>query len=148
MPTYVSSGNDHGRNTEPQCLDIGLVNNMPDAALAGTERQFLSLLEAASGSLVVRLTFYALPEVPRSDAGRRYISSYGVLGDLWDRPEVIEDFSGALAAGTVANTWSLDAARMYRNWLMKRRFVFVISPKLPLSPNYSGEPNAFMGFTP
>jgi homoserine O-succinyltransferase len=95
MPTYVSSGNDHCRNTEPQCLDIGLVNNMPDSALAGTERQFLSLLNAASDSIVVRLTFYALPEVPRSDAGRRYVSSYRVLEDLWDKP-----LDGLIVTGT------------------------------------------------
>jgi hypothetical protein len=29
-------------------LRIGLINNMPDAALKATERQFLSLLESAS----------------------------------------------------------------------------------------------------
>ena len=86
MPASVASGTNHYRDADPQCLDIGLVNNMPDAALAGTERQFLSLLEAASGNLVVRLTFYALPDVPRSDAGRRYMSSYCVVDDLWDRP--------------------------------------------------------------
>jgi hypothetical protein len=44
MPVYVSSDNNHFRDSDPQCLDIGLVNNMPDSALAGTERQFLSLL--------------------------------------------------------------------------------------------------------
>ena len=63
MPTYVSSGHTHGRDADPHCLEIGLVNNMPDTALAGTQRQFLSLLKAASGSIVVRLTFYALPDV-------------------------------------------------------------------------------------
>ena len=36
-------------------IEIGLVNNMPDAALQATERQFSSLLEAASGRLDVRL---------------------------------------------------------------------------------------------
>jgi homoserine O-succinyltransferase len=71
MPTYVSSGNNHCHDADPQCLDIGLINNMPDAALAGTERQFLSLFNVASSSIVVRLTFYALPEVPRSDASHR-----------------------------------------------------------------------------
>jgi homoserine O-succinyltransferase len=95
MPAHVSSGHDHGRDADPQCLDIGLVNNMPDSALAGTERQFLSLLNAASVNLVVRLTFYALPDVPRSEAGRRYISSYAVLDDRWDRP-----LDGLIITGT------------------------------------------------
>jgi homoserine O-succinyltransferase len=59
---------------------------MPDSALQGTERQFCSLLKAAAGSMVVRLTFYALPDVPRSDWGSRHVSSYCGLGELWDTP--------------------------------------------------------------
>jgi homoserine O-succinyltransferase len=51
----------HGRR-----IMIGLVNNMPDAALAATERQFSSALETASGDIDVQLRFYALPQVPRS----------------------------------------------------------------------------------
>jgi homoserine O-succinyltransferase/O-acetyltransferase len=95
MPIYLSSGDNYFCDADPQCLDIGLVNNMPDSALAGTERQFRSLLEAASGSMVVRLTFYAMPDVPRSDAGRRYVSSYCVLDELWDRP-----LDGLIITGT------------------------------------------------
>jgi homoserine O-succinyltransferase/O-acetyltransferase len=95
MPIYLSSGENHFCDADPKCLDIGLVNNMPDSALAGTERQFRSLLEAASGSMVVRLTFYAMPDVPRSDAGRRYVSSYRGLDDLWDRP-----LDGLIVTGT------------------------------------------------
>ena len=30
------------------CLDIGLINNMPDSALMSTERQLFDLLEAAA----------------------------------------------------------------------------------------------------
>jgi homoserine O-succinyltransferase/O-acetyltransferase len=95
MPVYLSSGNNYCRDADSQCLDIGLVNNMPDSALAGTERQFRSLLEAASGSIVARLTFYTMPDVPRSDAGRRYVSSYCALNDLWDRP-----LDGLIITGT------------------------------------------------
>jgi homoserine O-succinyltransferase/O-acetyltransferase len=47
-------------------IEIGLVNNMPDAALLATERQFASLLTAAAGALDVRLHLYALSDVPRS----------------------------------------------------------------------------------
>jgi homoserine O-succinyltransferase len=31
--------------------------------------------------------------------------------------EVMEDFPDALATRSVANTWSVEAARIYRNWL-------------------------------
>src|SRR5271170_5480036 len=58
------------------CLSIGLINNMPDAALTATENQFLSLLDSASGAVPVRLSLYALPGVPRKDAGRRHIRNF------------------------------------------------------------------------
>ena len=51
-------------------LEIGLVNNMPDAALLSTERQFSSLLEAACGRADVALHLYAMRDVPRSDEAR------------------------------------------------------------------------------
>src|SRR3989475_1251495 len=73
------------RDADANCLEIGLVNNMPDAALDATERQFRALLDAAADGLVLRLTLYTLPEVPRTDFGRRQVSRYSDLGDLWDR---------------------------------------------------------------
>src|SRR2546426_6899243 len=83
------------RESDRNCLDIGLVNNMPDSALEATERQFLALLEAAADSLVVRLTLYALPDVPRIDSGRRHVSSYSGIDDLWDGP-----LDGLIVTGT------------------------------------------------
>ena len=43
------------------------VNNMPDGAFDATERQFLDLLEAASGSEVIELRRYAVAGVPRGE---------------------------------------------------------------------------------
>jgi homoserine O-succinyltransferase len=75
------SGNDGN------CLDIGLVNNMPGKALQATERQFLTLLNSAARNVSVRLWLYALPDVPRTDSGRRHIDSfYSGIDQLWDRP--------------------------------------------------------------
>ncbi len=69
------------------CLDIGLVNNMPGKALQATERQFLDLLNSAAHDVRVRLWLYALPDVPRTDSGRRHIDSlYSSIDQLWDRP--------------------------------------------------------------
>jgi homoserine O-succinyltransferase/O-acetyltransferase len=48
---------------------IGLINNMPEAALEATEVQFAGLLRAAAAPLPVRLRFSSLPEVPRGRAG-------------------------------------------------------------------------------
>jgi Homoserine O-succinyltransferase len=65
-----------GRN----CLTVGLVNNMPDAACEATERQFLDLLRAASGNVIVRLKLYAIADVPRAEAVRQELGArYAIL---------------------------------------------------------------------
>jgi homoserine O-succinyltransferase len=67
------------------CIEIGLVNNMPDAALEATERQFVELIRAATADSVVRLRLYALPDVPRGDRGRHEIAArYRDVAELWD----------------------------------------------------------------
>lgn len=68
----------------PAPLEIGLLNNMPDAALDATVRQFRALLGAAADALDVRLTLYTLPEVPRSDLGRQLLAGYRDIDELWD----------------------------------------------------------------
>jgi homoserine O-succinyltransferase len=63
---------------------IGLVNNMPDTAIRATERQFGNLLNAAAGDLDVRLRFFSLPGVPRTESARAtFLHSYGDLDELW-----------------------------------------------------------------
>ncbi len=52
-------------------IAIGLVNNMPDAAVAATQRQFTRLLEDASGEFDVRLSLFALETLPRATEARR-----------------------------------------------------------------------------
>ena len=49
-------------------LHIGLVNNMPDAALRVTELQFARLLKESAGNFDVRLHLFAIPEIPRGEA--------------------------------------------------------------------------------
>lgn len=71
--------------SNPNCVDVGLINNMPDPALDATERQFRALLGAAAGNLTVRLTLYTLPEVPRTDFGRHQVSKYTNIDELWTR---------------------------------------------------------------
>jgi homoserine O-succinyltransferase len=52
-------------------IRVALVNNMPDAALLATERQFSARLEEAAGEACeVRLDLYALPGVSRGDLAR------------------------------------------------------------------------------
>lgn len=56
-------------------LEIGLVNNMPDAALRRTERQFMGLVEAAAGGRPVRFSLLALPGVTRQEPYRSYTAA-------------------------------------------------------------------------
>jgi homoserine O-succinyltransferase/O-acetyltransferase len=84
------------RESTANCIEIGLLNNMPDAALQSTERGFLTLIDSAAGGMVVRLSLYSLPDVPRSDAGRRHVSNfYSGLDNLWDR-----HLDGLIVTGT------------------------------------------------
>lgn len=55
---------------------IGIVNNMPDAALVDTENQFLALLEAAAGDLPVHVGLYSLPEIVRADQAQQHIRDF------------------------------------------------------------------------
>jgi len=67
------------------CIDIGLINNMPPAALHGTEVRFVRLLEAAAPDLLVRLRRYTLPEIRRTAGGLKQLTScYFDIDDLWD----------------------------------------------------------------
>jgi homoserine O-succinyltransferase len=68
-------------------LHIGLVNNMGDAAMAATEQQFLSLLEAAAGDMLIHVSLYSLPEVERKPFGQRRVGSfYWDIDQLWLQP--------------------------------------------------------------
>jgi homoserine O-succinyltransferase len=68
-------------------LHIGLVNNMGDAAMAATEQQFLTLLEAAARDMLVHVTLYALPEVERTPSGKRRVDTfYSRIEQLWEQP--------------------------------------------------------------
>jgi len=65
------------------CIDIGLVNNMPDTALLSTERQLFDLLSAASSNVVVRLHLYTIEANPRTGWGRDYVQRfYRGINDL------------------------------------------------------------------
>jgi homoserine O-succinyltransferase len=77
-------------------IEIGLLNNMPEAALEATEQQFLELLGAAAGDSWVHLRFFSLPGVPRSERIRSYLSqSYGDVADI-----LKAELDGLIVTGT------------------------------------------------
>jgi homoserine O-succinyltransferase/O-acetyltransferase len=87
MPILLDTARS-GANPElrgDNCLTIGLVNNMPDAALDATERQFMGLVRAASPGLIVRFKLFSVPEIPRSEQARLALAArYRDISELWD----------------------------------------------------------------
>jgi homoserine O-succinyltransferase len=70
----------HG--TGDGCINIGLVNNMPDGALHDTEQQFLHLATAAE-DLPVRFFLFAIPGIARSERARGYLQErYSTIDEL------------------------------------------------------------------
>jgi homoserine O-succinyltransferase/O-acetyltransferase len=79
--THVSDFREHRQRREGarhyrRRVTIGLVNNMPDGAIAATERQFIAVLDAASDDIDVRLRFYALRQVPRSQETQTIVTKH------------------------------------------------------------------------
>jgi homoserine O-succinyltransferase/O-acetyltransferase len=74
----VSRGPDFGADVPV----IGIVNNMPDAALLATEHQFSDLLTEASQNFLICLRFFSMPQLPRSEAGRACVKRYEAIGEL------------------------------------------------------------------
>ncbi len=57
-------------------LHIGLLNMMPDAALAATERQFFRLIGSSNTISQFYIHPFTLDEIPRSSAAREHIDRY------------------------------------------------------------------------
>jgi homoserine O-succinyltransferase/O-acetyltransferase len=64
-------------------LTIGLVNNMPDAALQATERQFMRLLRQAAGDIRIDFHCFSLPSVHRAQTAKwRIDHQYTDIADI------------------------------------------------------------------
>jgi homoserine O-succinyltransferase len=84
-------------------LTIGLVNNMPDAALQATERQFMRLLRQAAGNIRIDFHCFSLPSVRRSHTARwRVEKQYTDIADLGRL-----HFDGLIVTGAEPNTATL-----------------------------------------
>jgi homoserine O-succinyltransferase/O-acetyltransferase len=84
-------------------LNIGLINNMPDAALQATERQFTRLLTTAAGHNRIILHCFSLPSVKRSHAAKRRIElQYADIADIGRL-----DIDGLIVTGAEPSTETL-----------------------------------------
>ena len=64
------------RLSSEYCLELGILNNMPDAALARTEQQFFTLLAAAADNLLVRVHFFSLATMTRDRLGHKHLGRH------------------------------------------------------------------------
>lgn len=82
---------------------LALVNNMPDAALVATERQFVSLAsEAADGDLEIAL--FHIPRLPRGDEARTVLAqNYRPIECLLD-----SEFDALIVTGNEPRAARLD----------------------------------------
>lgn len=104
-------------------MRIGLVNNMPDAALARTEQQFRAVLAAATPERAVNLELFHISRVPRGELGRSHLSShrYRDVSDL-----TLANLDGLIVTGTEPKQsylrnepyWA-DLARLF-DWIAER----------------------------
>lgn len=94
-----------GEMRTAHCVNVGLINNMPDAALEATERQFTDLIRLSARHTNVRLLLFSIPQVPRAAAARREMAArYRDVSEMW---EVRLD--GLIVTGTEPKSKSLPA---------------------------------------
>jgi homoserine O-succinyltransferase len=104
-------GDDIARDQDDAELTIGLINNMPDAALKATERQFVKLLQAAAGPRRIRLHCFSLPTVKRSPEAKWHVESeYCDLSDLRR-----QRFDGLIVTGAEPIAPELDQEPYWRD---------------------------------
>jgi homoserine O-succinyltransferase/O-acetyltransferase len=96
MPLFLDTGQSLSELNAANCVSVGLINNMPDAAFEATERQFVELIREAAPERVVLLKLFAIPEVPRGEDTRRALAGkYRDISELWETP-----LDGLIVTGT------------------------------------------------
>ena len=67
---------DYALHQDIRALHIGLLNMMPDAALAATERQFFRLVGESNQIAQFYMHPFTLPELPRGPGGRAHVEQF------------------------------------------------------------------------
>ncbi len=74
------AGESQAADAAAKCLEIGLVNNMPDATLAAAEQQFKDLIGQAADGRPVRLRFFSLGGIARGESAAQHLAAH--CGDI------------------------------------------------------------------
>ena len=110
-PALVPAEDELARDRDGAELTIGLINNMPDTALKATERQFMTLLQAAAGHRRIRFHCFSLPSVKRSPEAKWHVESeYSDLTDLKRQA-----FDGLIVTGAEPVAPELDQEPYWRD---------------------------------
>ena len=108
---FLDTGRASAELNAANCVTIGLVNNMPDAAFEATERQFTELIREAAPSRVVLLKLFVIPQVPRGEDMRRALAGkYRDIAELWDTP-----LDGLIVTGTEPRAKNLKDEPYWQN---------------------------------
>ncbi len=96
-------------DTDP--IVIGFVNNMPDAAIRTTERQFRAVLSATSLGRRVSIRPFFLPEIARADVALSYLRQhYEPINALWT-----SQLDGLIVTGTDPRATALTQEPYWAN---------------------------------
>lgn len=100
----------HPQNVDAD-LRIGLINNMSDAALQATERQFMRLLQQAAGDIRIDFHCFSLPSVRRSQQAKgRVETTYTDIAEI-DRLPI----DGLIVTGAEPHAANLDDEAYWRD---------------------------------
>ena len=100
MPVHLHLPTQQENFARESSLQLGLVNNMPAAAFAATEKQFLSLIAKGAAGVPVSVSLFALPGMLPAGQQERYQG----LRTLMER-----DLDGLVVTGTEPLTRDLRA---------------------------------------
>jgi homoserine O-succinyltransferase/O-acetyltransferase len=99
----------HPKNVDVD-LTIGLINNMPDAALQATERQFMRLLRQAAGDIRIDFHCFSLPSVRRSEPAQGRVEvQYTDIAEIDGL-----DIDGLIVTGAEPKTAKLTGETFWR----------------------------------
>ncbi len=147
-------------------LRVGLVNNMPDAALAITERQFRTLVEAAAPERAVELHLFHIPDAPRGAPARsRLRARYRPVAEVeragldalivtgaepcaadlreepfWPALQRLVDWADAAALPTLWSCLAAHAAVLHLDGVLRRPLARKCSGLFPCTPVAEAEP--------
>jgi homoserine O-succinyltransferase len=100
----------HPQNVDVD-LTIGLINNMPDAALQATERQFMRLLRQAAGDIRIDFHCFSLPSVRRAQPAKGRVEvQYTDFAEI-DRLHI----DGLIVTGAEPNAATLPQETFWRD---------------------------------